>query len=58
MHINCWINKLTALNASNGIPLPNKKEQTTEACNDIDEPQKHLLNERRDKWLYIIIPIT
>lgn len=43
------LNAYNGIIFNNGILFTNKKEQTTDACNDIDELQKHLLSERSQR---------
>lgn len=42
-----WLDKQILVYLYNKIPLRNKKEQTTDTCNNIDESQKYYVEEKK-----------
>ena len=51
MYINKkWIFK-NMVNFYNGILFSNKKEQTTDACNNVDESQEHAKRNHTTKYI-------
>lgn len=46
------------VNLYNGLLFSNKKEQTTDICNDMGEVQMHAIRKTHTKSTYCMIPFT
>lgn len=50
MSINWWMNKQIMVHPYNRMLLSNKKKETTDTCNNMDEYKKHCAMRKKPDW--------